>query len=66
VRPNKSRPEERTIAWFRNPPSGSKAKCPECGVYLYVTRDLLTGINYMVDGKFSLSWNRAEPPKTPQ
>ena len=66
VRPNKSRPEERTIAWFRNLPSGSKAKCPECGIYLYVTRDRLTGINYMVDGKFSLSWNRAEPPKTPQ
>jgi hypothetical protein len=40
VRPNKSRPEERTIAWFQTSPSGSKAKCPECGVYLYVTRDL--------------------------
>jgi hypothetical protein len=66
ARPNKTRPDEKTIAWFANSNGAPKAKCPECGIYVYLTGDVVTGINYMVDGKFTLTWNRAEQPKPPR
>ena len=42
------------------------AKCPECGIYVYLSGDVVTSLNYIVDQKFTLAWNRASAPKPPQ
>ena len=67
VRPRRDRPNEMTIAWFHNSAglNDLNAKCPECGIYVYLTNNVVANINYIVDGKFTLAWNRAAP-KSPQ
>jgi len=58
--PRTDRPTERTIAWFRNSVglNDLTAKCPECGLYITLSGDLMTALTYIVDRKFTLVWYR--------
>jgi hypothetical protein len=62
--PHASHPNDTTLAWFFNSVGldDLNAKCPECGIYVYVSSDVVTSLNYIVDGKFTIGWNRAEKP----
>ena len=62
--PHASRPSDTTLAWFFNSlgMNDLNAKCPECGIYVYVSSDVVTSLNYIVDRKFTIGWNRAEKP----
>ena len=60
------RPSDRTVAWYQNSVGMNdlNAKCPECGLYISSLRNSLTSINYIVDQKFTIVWNRASPRKS--
>jgi hypothetical protein len=64
VFPHTSRPNEKTVAWFYNSVglNDLNAKCPECGIYVYVSSDIVTSLNYIVDDKFTVGWNRMVKP----
>ncbi len=45
--PHASRPNDTTLAWFFNSVglADLDAKCPECGIYVYVSSDVVTSLN---------------------
>ena len=63
--PHREHPDDTTIAWFFNSlgMNDLNAKCPECGIYVYLSKDVVTSLNYIVDGKFTIGWNRAGAAK---
>jgi hypothetical protein len=52
---------DQTYAWFRNSVglNDLNAKCPECGLYIRLSGKVAVSLNYIVDEKFTLAWNRA-------
>jgi len=54
-------PTDQTYAWYDKSVglSDLNAKCPECGIYIRVSGNVVVSLNYIVDGKFTLAWNRA-------
>lgn len=62
------RPGDDTVAWFHNSVglNDLNAKCPECGIYVRLADGRAISLNYIVDGKFTLAWNRAGPPPPPR
>ena len=64
VFPHASHPNDTTLAWFFNSVGldDLDAKCPECGIYIYLSGDVVTSVNYIVDGKFTIGWNRTAKP----
>ena len=57
-------PDDKTVAWFKDSVglNDLNAKCPECGIYVYVSSDIVTSLNYIVDDKFTVGWNRMVKP----
>lgn len=55
-----STPNDNTIAWYEHSVGMNdlNAKCPECGIYVSSIGNRLTSINYIVDQKFTVVWNR--------
>ena len=62
---HRERPNDTTIAWFFNSlgMDDLNAKCPEFGIYVYLSGDAVTSLNYIVDGKFTIGWNRGGADK---
>ncbi len=54
-------PTDQTYAWYHKYAglTDLNAKCPECGIYIRVAGHMVISLNYIVDGKFTLAWNRA-------